>query len=284
MTEDDAAGAALRHAQGHRERSRGAAGRPIVGLTTSRLATEDAGVGQQWDATHSAYAEAIAAAGGLPVLLPSPVDERGGATQRVARRTLETIDGLVLTGGGDVDPARYGQVPHPATRPADQARDEFELALVHAALAREIPLLGLCRGAQVLCVAMGADLLQDVETQGVGMVAHARAEVRRAPVHEVELAAGSALAAIYGTDTVEVNSTHHQAPGRLGGGLIAVGHSPDGVVEAVELPSAPWVIGVQWHPEELWKSYPQHALLFEAFVRAAAEAAQRAQERAEHAV
>jgi putative glutamine amidotransferase len=260
----------------------GAAGCPVIALTTSQLVTDEAGVRQRHDAARSAYAEAIAGVGGLPVLLPTPSSDSRTTAAAAASRALDLADGLLLTGGGDVAPARYGQTPHPATKPPNDARDEFEIALASGAIARGLPMLGICRGAQVLCVATGGDLVQDIASQVPGALDHALAERRHEPVHEVRLAPDCDLAAIYGTDTLAVNSTHHQAPGRLAGGLIAVGHAPDGVIETVALPSAAWVVGVQWHPEDLWKSYPQHRRLFEAFVRAAA--ARRRQERMEHAV
>jgi putative glutamine amidotransferase len=253
------------------------AGGPIIGITTNAAQDVDAAQGREWDSGHAtSYAEAVAAAGGVPMMLPPPRDIETDAAA-AAGNALAAIQGVLLTGGGDLDPALYGQEPHPATRPPDHQRDHFELALARAAIARGAPVLGICRGIQVLVVALGGDLVQDI-------AGHSRDDAKDRPVHPVRLQPGSGLAALYGSDGIEVNSTHHQAAGCLAGGLAVVGRAADGIVEGVELPSAAWVIGVQWHPERLWKSYSEHRVLFDAFVGAAAEVAQGRRERTKHAV
>ncbi|HTX62579.1 MAG TPA: gamma-glutamyl-gamma-aminobutyrate hydrolase family protein [Acidimicrobiales bacterium] len=185
------------------------------------------------------YSRGIAAAGGLPVGLSrdAPVDA-----------IIERIDGLVLSGGADVDPARYGQERAPACGHNEVERDAWELALVEVALTAGIPVFGICRGIQLLNVARGGTLLQDLPADaGDG---HPRLEVPRdVMVHTVKLEPGSLAAAVYGTE-LPVNSLHHQAVDELGSGLVATGHSPDGTVEVVEMPGAP-VFAVQWHPEML---------------------------------
>jgi gamma-glutamyl-gamma-aminobutyrate hydrolase PuuD len=202
-----------------------------------------------------AYAAAIERAGGVALLLPPAAAERADAA-------LDGLDGLVLAGGADVAPERYGAPRDPRTGPARPDRDEWELALVRAAVARDLPLLAVCRGLQVLNVALGGDLVQhlpdavgsDLHCPIVGV--HGR--------HDVELAADSRLAAIIGT-RAEIATYHHQAVHRPGAGLTPVAWASDGVIEAVELDGRSWVVGVQWHPEA-----HAGAELFAAFVAAAA--------------
>jgi putative glutamine amidotransferase len=187
------------------------------------------------------YSERIAAAGGLPVLLP-PHDvaaERPGDV-------LDLLDGLLVAGGSDLDPASYGATPEPETIGYRPERDRFELALTRAATERELPLLGVCRGMEVLNVALGGTLHQDVaeastHLQIAGTFSH----------HEVALESGSLAARASGGETIEVHSHHHQGIGELGDGLVVSARSvPDGLVEAVELPDHPFALGVLWHTEE----------------------------------
>ena len=161
------------------------------------------------------------------------------------------VDALVLTGGTDVDPALYGEEPHPTVR-VDRARDDRELALLAAALERGLPVLAICRGLQLLNVHLGGTLHQHLAAHPVGGDG----------VHEVRFAAGSTLRGVYGP-RCPVNSLHHQAVAAPGAGLACVGHAPDGVVEAVELTGRP-VIGVQWHPEQLNRAEPVFAWLVSA--------------------
>jgi putative glutamine amidotransferase len=195
------------------------------------------------------YAEAVARAGGLPVLLP-PVPGIGDA--------LDRLDGLILSGGGDVDPARYGAARDSQTDPANTARDEAEFALCAGALARGLPLLAICRGLQVLNVVLGGTLHQHLPDV-VGTDAHSP-EVRGYGRHEVSVAPGSRLASVLGCTVLgrtelAVPTHHHQAADKLGTGLIATAWTGDGIIEAVELePSggnegSPFLLAVQWHPE-----------------------------------
>lgn len=185
------------------------------------------------------YADRLAAAGALPLHVPARTDP----VAVVAR-----VDALVLTGGSDVDPALYGQAPPPDVRP-DRVRDDRELALLAAALDRGIPVLAICRGMQLLNVHLGGTLVPHLTDHPLGGDG----------AHEVRFAAGSLLHGVYGP-ACSVNSLHHQAVGALGAGLACVGHAPDGVVEAVELPGRD-VVGVQWHPEQLARPDPVFAWL-----------------------
>lgn len=208
-----------------------------------------------------AYLDAIGRAGGRPVLLVPP---RSGPA---AAPDLSGFDGLLLIGGGDVDPARYGAVADPHTGGVDDDRDRFELAVAALALRGGIPTLAVCRGLQVLNVAAGGTLLQHVP-DAVDLD-HGR---DGDAFHSVTVAEGTRLAAVCGTEVRRCASHHHQAIDRLGAGLVAVGHSDDGLVEAVEpTDSRRWVLGVQWHPERTAADDPVHQALFAALVDEATE-------------
>jgi putative glutamine amidotransferase len=162
------------------------------------------------------------------------------------------VAGLVLTGGEDVAPARYGAPPHPRLGEVHDGRDAFEAALVHAARARALPTLAICRGVQILNVALGGTLVQDIPSERPDAIEHDGDWPRTARVHDVEVAPGSRLARALGTERLSINSMHHQAVGTVAPSLVAVAHAPDGVVEGVEWPNDDWwMVGVQWHPEEL---------------------------------
>jgi putative glutamine amidotransferase len=185
---------------------------------------------------HEAYTAALVAAGLIPVILPP-------TSPAVATAALGGVAGLVLTGGEDIDPRHYHEDPHPATGAPHAVRDGYELALVRAAHERRVPTLALCRGAQIVNVALGGAVIQDIPRQ------HPRGTGR---VHAVELDAASRLASVLGETRIRANSSHHQAIGRTAPGLRVVGTSPDGIVEAIEAVDPTWwMLGVQWHPEEL---------------------------------
>ncbi|HEU4953054.1 MAG TPA: gamma-glutamyl-gamma-aminobutyrate hydrolase family protein, partial [Gemmatimonadales bacterium] len=162
------------------------------------------------------------------------------------------VDGLVLTGGEDMDPAWYRMEPHPKANPPSRERDLFELALLATARQREIPMLGICRGIQVLNVALGGTLWQDLPSELVGAVDHSPEAARSDRTHVVRLQAGSLIASALGGTEVRVNSFHHQAIRDLAPKLVATGWTEDGLIEAVEgAPGEPWLLAVQWHPEEM---------------------------------
>ena len=215
---------------------------PLIGVTTS--ITLDAHPERAY--VNGAYVRAVQDAGGVPVLLPPQLD---GAARGALWRLL---DGVVLTGGGDVDPARFGEARHPTVADVSAARDTLEIDLTLYALARRLPLLAICRGIQVLNVALGGTLDQDIRSEVGGSIVHTQTEPRHQPTHRVKVEDGTCLAAILGATEVEVNSFHHQALGRLGEGLRAVAWAADGVIEGVETTDAgAFVVGVQWHPEDL---------------------------------
>ena len=230
---------------------------PLIGITAGNDPSHPDLYVLRWD-----YVRSVELTGGVPVVLAP-----AGAALHPA--LLTRLDGLVLTGGLDVSPAFYGASPHPALTPAIAERDEFELKLVREALVAALPLLAICRGQQLLNVALGGTLIQDLPSLVGTAVSHDDlARPRIAIAHRVVVAPGSTLRSLLGTDEVEVNSFHHQAVGALGHGLVATAFAPDGVVEGVELPSARFVVGVQWHPEAFWKD-GRFASLFRALVRAA---------------
>jgi putative glutamine amidotransferase len=215
---------------------------PLIGASTSIALSKDG----ERAVLNSTYLAAVQAAGGVPVLLPPQLDER-------ARETLFLrLDGVLLTGGGDMDPARFGETPHPTVAGVSPDRDRLEIALVEHALGRRLPVLAICRGVQVLNVALGGSLYQDVPSQIDTQVQHDQTRPRHEPTHKVTIEEDSRLADVLGATQLEVNSFHHQGIKALGRGLRAVAHSDDGLIEGAELPERErFVLGVQWHPEEL---------------------------------
>lgn len=208
---------------------------------------------------NSAYLAAVRRAGGLPLVTPPTVPGDAEDLLRVA-------DALLLTGGEDVEPARYGAAPHPALGRVTPDRDDWEIALVHAAKARGLPTLGICRGIQVLNVALGGTLVQDVPSEHGDAIAHEQPGSRAARTHAVSITAGSRMSAIVGREAV-VNSMHHQAIREPAPGLTVTGRAPDGIIESVEWTGDDWwALAVQWHPEELDGADRQ---LFGALVQAA---------------
>jgi putative glutamine amidotransferase len=197
---------------------------------------------------NAAYTLSLRGAGLLPFVVP-PLDPAD------ADATLEGVAGLVLTGGEDVNPARYGADQHPELGDTHDGRDAFEIALVSAARARALPTLAICRGIQILNVALGGTLVQDIPSEWQDPIVHDGEWARTARVHEVDVSAGSRLARALGTERPVVNSMHHQAVGTVASSLATVARAPDGIVEGVEWPSDDWwMVGVQWHPEELTAS------------------------------
>jgi len=227
---------------------------PLIGVTTH-------GIDGRGDLRLPAtYVDAVRRAGGAPVLLPSGGDD--------AHAVLPRLDGLVLTGGSDVDPGHFGQDPHPAVYGIDQERDRSDLAFVHAALSADLPLLAICRGMQVVNVALGGTLHQHVPEVVDGSVAH-RADPPGAVPHDVTIDPSSQLAEVMGAGTVSGMSWHHQSVDDLGKGLTDVAVAPDGIVEAVALDGHPWCLVVQWHPELTADADPTQQRLFDGLVAAA---------------
>lgn len=207
------------------------------------------------------YVECVERAGGLPLVLP--VLDRS-----MVEESLACIQGVILTGGGDVQPARYGALPVGDTRGVDPARDDYEIRLLEVAIASDLPLLATCRGMQVLNVTMGGSLIQHVPT--VSEQEHWHHARWREGVHKVKIEPDSHLAEALGTTEVEVNSLHHQAVDRAAPGARAVAWAEDETVEAIEVPGSPHIVAVQWHPE-LLEDWPEQQGLFRQLVRHATQ-------------
>jgi putative glutamine amidotransferase len=206
---------------------------------------------------NSAYVKALVAAGGVPLIL-SPLM---GAS--LAASALEGCDGLLLTGGEDVDPSWYGADPSPLLDPPSQDRDLFELALFAVARQRGLPILGICRGIQLINVALGGTLYQDLPTERPGAVDHSPSGSRGARTHPIRIEPGTRTAIALEQTQLVVNSVHHQAIKDLAAALVATGWSSDGSIEAAEsIPGASWILAVQWHPEEMVgdRRAPEHGL------------------------
>ncbi|HET9553909.1 MAG TPA: gamma-glutamyl-gamma-aminobutyrate hydrolase family protein [Anaeromyxobacteraceae bacterium] len=228
--------------------------RPRIGLTL------DVDEGRGRFELGRAYVEAVVAAGGLPVLL-APVPALGD-------EPLALLDGLVVTGGAfDVPPALYGEARRPACGPEKPERTAFELSLVRGALAAGLPLLGVCGGMQLLAVARGGTLYQDLAADA-GLAGHEQPAPKDVPSHDVEVVTGTLLARLVGAGRLVVNSTHHQAVRAPGEGVTVSARAPDGVVEAIELAGHPFALGVQWHPEAAARHEPRHAALYRGLVAA----------------
>jgi putative glutamine amidotransferase len=234
---------------------------PLIGITTSVTV----GTIPERAYVNGTYIKAVQAAGGIPLLLTPHF------TPEVQAALWQRLDGLVLTGGGDIEPARFGEAPHAAVADVSPARDELELGLTRRALAADVPLFAICRGIQILNVALGGTLVQDIPSEWPDALVHTQKAPRHEPTHAVKvMGEGTRLGRVLGTPEVEVNSMHHQAIKRLGDGLREVAWAPDGVIEGVEMAGdARFVLGVQWHPEELVGHDQAARNLFDAIVDAA---------------
>jgi len=238
---------------------------PLIGVSTSITLDKE----PERAYMNTAYLRAIQEAGGIPVLLPPQLGEAALGV------LWKRLDGLVLTGGGDIDPARFGEERHHATCEVSGARDALEIGLVHRALDDDVPLFAICRGVQVVNVALGGSLYQDIADQYRDTadptrkpLPHSQTEPRDQPTHAVKvMGEGTRLGKILGALELEVNSMHHQAIKTLGRGLREVAWAPDGIIEGVELADGNrFVVGVQWHPEELVARDPAACNLFAALV------------------
>lgn len=225
-------------------------GRPVrIGLTTYREPAAWGVWNEPADLLPVTYADAVHKAGGMPLLLP-PLAGTSGArltsTAALVESALDAVDGLLLAGGADIDPARYGALRHPSTGGARPDRDDWEIALARAAMQRAMPVLGVCRGMQVLAVALGGTLLQHLP-DATGTEEHC-AVVGVHSRHLVRVSPGSRLGEVVAPQ-VEVASYHHQAVDRLPAPLVATAWADDGTIEACEADDGSWIVGVQWHPE-----------------------------------
>ncbi|MHB8573253.1 MAG: gamma-glutamyl-gamma-aminobutyrate hydrolase family protein [Candidatus Dormibacteria bacterium] len=236
--------------------------RPLVAITCSPLEKVSRGQPVPTWSVNAAYCQAVTAAGGIPVLLPPQ------RSRPALREALSRLDGLLLPGGPDVDPGRYGAKPEVPALELEPERDELDLAALRAALAAQRPVLGICRGLQVLNVALGGTLVQDIPLQLPGSDLHQDEGPRDRLLHDLAVTPGTRLAGLLGVTHTRVNSLHHQAVDRLAPGLVASAEAPDGVIEGVEAPGYPFLVAVQFHPEELAGEHAPSRRLLERFIAA----------------
>lgn len=237
---------------------------PVIGITGR---VEQIARSPDWPfvAVAQAYTQAVTLGEGAPLVIPPHLEEAE------LRAVFERINGLVLSGGGDVAPALYDEPDGGLLWRADEQRDRMELTLTRWALAEGTPLLAICRGIQVLNVAAGGTLLQDIPTQVPGALAHSTGASYPPAgiVHTVGVIASSRLAALVGAGELGVNSAHHQAVKDVGMGLAITARAPDGVTEGIEAPDHPFCLGVQWHPEVMVEGFPVMRQLFAGLSEAA---------------
>jgi putative glutamine amidotransferase len=241
--------------------------KPLIGVTTAVRSLGANGI--TVCTAYTAIIESLERAGALPVMIPSNVSDE------TLRSIYDRLDGVMLPGGGDIDPEYYHEERHPKTIVNDPLRDQTELKLVKWAVADDLPLFGICRGHQVINVAMGGSLIQDIpsEVEAPELKAHDIPDglPRSTRMHEIKLEKQSRLASIVGSTHVPVNSLHHQAVKDLAPGFVATAVSPDGVIEAMEMPDKRFTLSVQWHPEDLAANDGKMQAIFDAFVAACAE-------------
>ncbi len=233
---------------------------PIIGITASRSHNS---YGQPAVQLTEAYVNAVIAGGGVPVVIPSSLAEGGWET------LYAHLDGILFSGGGDIAVERFSGDPHPRVDEVEPDRDSVELSLLHAAAAGGKPFLGICRGCQLVNVALGGTLYTHIPDQLLGALDHAYpGNMRTVLVHEVQIEEGTLAANVLAEPIVHVNSHHHQGLKDVAPDLRVAGRSPDGLVEIVELPEHPFAMAVQWHPEWLTFQEPSRNL-FRRFIQAA---------------
>lgn len=243
--------------------------RPNIAITPDFVSATSERPAARYDLKTS-YADAVLRAGGLPFIVPYSDDHS------VIDNYLERVSGIVISGGAfDVPPELYGEAAREGMGPTKPNRSSFELALIKAALQRRLPLLGICGGMQLINVAYGGTLIQDLKLEAPHAGAHQQEHDRSQPLHPVEVREGSMLSDCVGKGQLMVNSTHHQAVKTIGTGLQASAVAPDGIVEGIESKDGGFVLGVQWHPEQMIDSVPPHLGVYKTLVN-------RARDRRQH--
>jgi putative glutamine amidotransferase len=230
--------------------------KPIIGIGADVLRSR---AKRERSFAYMTYVEALQRAGAIPLVIPPVADN--------VATISELLDGVLLAGGFDCDPELYGEERHETVETMDRRRQESDLALARLAREQQIPALGICLGLQMMNVAAGGTLIQDIDSQIETEIQHASEPENRVR-HDVSIKPGTRLASILTASGMNVNSSHHQAVGRIGDGLSVAAHAPDEVVEGIEDPAHPFYVGVQWHPEDM-EGEQSAAELFEAFVAAA---------------
>ncbi|HBK84868.1 MAG TPA: peptidase C26 [Firmicutes bacterium] len=230
--------------------------KPLIGITCLVAWKEEI---QRQNET---YIQAVLKAGGVPLLLPAI------APEDVIMAYADVVDGLIVSGGPDIDPQYFGEQPIPELGAVNPVMDACECVLIRRVLELDKPILGICRGAQVMNVVAGGTLYQDLQSALPKVLKHDQEQPRWYPSHAVRLAEGSMLAEIFQAEELKVNSFHHQAVARVAPGFVATAHAEDNVIEAVESQKHRFAIGVQWHPEGMWNQAANYDSLFAAFVQA----------------
>jgi putative glutamine amidotransferase len=239
--------------------------RPNIGVTPDYLAPTSDAPHAKYD-LKVAYCDAVLRAGGLPLVLAYAEDTS------VVENYLDRISGLLVTGGAfDVPPALYNEVARDGLGAVKEARTRFELALIQGALGRNLPVLGICGGMQLLNVVLGGSLFQDIQREITTAKDHEQKHDRTQPAHPVDVKDGTHLAELIGRGQLMVNSTHHQSVSKVGQGMVVSAAAPDGVIEAIESQSHVFALGVQWHPELLVNTLPLHLGIYRGFVQKARE-------------
>ena len=233
--------------------------KPVIGITPSHN-TENDDISMR-----PTYLRAVAAAGGIPILLPLE------GTDEDWKQVVRMCDGILFSGGPDVHPFSFGEETQAHCGNVSMARDNMEMKILQCAMEAKKPILGTCRGIQIINIALGGDIYQDIpsQTESSFPIAHKQPFASNVPSHHVRVAKGSLLERMVGgREMIGVNSFHHQAVRKAAPGLVISGYAPDGLAEAVEMPGYPYLLGVQWHPECMWKTDAVSKELFVGFVGA----------------
>ncbi|PLT28573.1 gamma-glutamyl-gamma-aminobutyrate hydrolase family protein [Peribacillus deserti] len=236
--------------------------KPIIGITATTMFTS----GFDSVYLHYSYVDSVIRAGGIPVVLPI-------GNKELAQEWVSLCDGILLSGGEDIDPYHFGAEPHPRLGRVVPERDQTELDLIEYARKKKLPIFGICRGIQVLNVALGGNLIQDIESERMEYIKHAQQAARAASSHTIAIEQDSLLGRISGKDSIRVNSFHHQAIGDVASSLKIGAVSKDGIIEAVEAadPDGGWMLAVQWHPEDMAAGDEIMHQLFVSFIEACSE-------------
>jgi putative glutamine amidotransferase len=240
--------------------------RPVIGITCSRVVGGAWGLyspGHLMDYVFSEYSEAVLAAGGAPLIVPAAQNEES------IQGILDRLNGLILTGGPDVNPRFYGEQPLDGLGEIDETLDLMELETAKTAVAKDLPILAICRGIQTLNVSQGGSLYQDLRSQIPGSISHGQKADKAILTHTVRIERETRLFTILGSEEIWVNSKHHQAIKAAAPGLAVSARASDGIIEAVEHTERRFVLGVQWHPEGTWRRDPSSLKLFQALIEAA---------------
>ena len=243
--------------------------KPLIGITANTLVEGVKETGRRGDienAVPQAYIDAIEDAGGLPLIVPLI------SNSSTIGQILDSLDGLLLTGGGDIDPGLYKEEPHRGLKVVDVGKDALEKALIARALSKDYPMLGICRGMQMINVVAGGTLIQDIPSATASKIQHLQRATSPVPTHRIRVKKGSHLEKILGKTDLRVNSYHHQAVKKIAPGFEITAKASDGIVEGIESRKHRFVLGVQFHPEMMFRDFPVFQKIFQRLVDEASHA------------